>query len=1340
MAPISKLRFLIHVARAGVVASAVTLLVLMACLITAIRFAPPFAEPEAGLVAGVLEARLGRAVRVGSVSIRLAGLSPRLMLRDLRLSDPGRRTDVLRLESLEVGIDLIASLLAAQPRISALTLERAKLSVRLDRDGRVTVEGLDLLRGGDPATLEPLLRRGRLELVHAEIRILDERLGAAEVQLADVRLSLRSQGNRHVLTLAAQPQTGGSGPMPRGQDPGSGRVGRLALIGDLSGPPGDPRSWGGRLYAALDAGGLNQTLDEKALGVARIRADRARVESWYQIRAGRLDEAVLGLDLAGFSVEPLATEASAAPLQLEHVAARIRASHGDEGWRLQIGDLAGRLKGSDLPQLDLDLVFDPDRRAGSLMVASDGLDLAALVSQLATSPWALPEPMFDLIGAAPRGRIDRLAVRVDWSPDSQARWAATASVQGLGWDRVGGVPGVDGLSAQLRANQQRGEARLSSAALALDRRPLFSEPLLLDRFSGLLEWRKEPAGALRVSGRDLMLEHGDLRGRAGFVLHQPGDGSSPELDLRASIRDGDASRLGPYLPDGIMPPDLVGWLDRSIVSGRVPQADLLFRGPLAAYPFRDHKGRFELIVNFADAVLDYQAGWPRIENASGRLRFLNQGLAIALDSGRIYESRLTSAHAEIPDLWVVQRIGIQGEAQGPFADGLRVLAETPLSDDLGRLGDLLEVTGQARLLLDLDVPFTPDRSLGVSGRVSWPSAATLAIKDTELRLAGLDGGLSFTEDRLVAEAIEADLWGQPMTLSMAPLNRGKADTAATAIRFRSRTPVAELARRFPDPAWGVLAGELDWELEVNLRHQDLRVGVSPLEYRLSSNLRGLSIDLPSPLGKADDGKRNLEVTGSLVPGQSMRIVGRVGEVAGDISVDLGRSPPRLARGRLRFGGESAPAPTRDGVYVDGRLAELNLPEWWGRAHAVARRQSIASSSPHGHLAPWLVGVDLKLDRLSLGGPRLTDVALTLKPGPEATGFGGWEVDVRAKELSGRLKIDPAEDRPLDLDLERLDLLALLAERDAEASAVDTVLDTRTLEGLPAVDARVRNLSWGDAPLGALELALRPDPLGVRAPTIGLGGGGLIAAIGEAAWARSPGRGRSELSMQIETTDTGAVLTALDSQNHLEQAPMKAKVVLDWPGGFSDFSWARALGFVDLEVGAGRLLHVEPGLGRILGFLNLNALSRRLAMDFSDLYGEGFAFEEMKGRIGVADGQAVLDDFTIDGPSIKVLVSGPSDLVNERFDQRVMVEPKLGSSIALASAVAGGPVFGAAVYLVDRIAGNPIDRLGRYQYRITGPWRAPDLHRIGWDPAVGGESMRGMPGDSSVEDERNHFLD
>jgi uncharacterized protein (TIGR02099 family) len=1340
-------------------------LVLSALSLTVVRYALPLADPSGHRLADALEARLGSWVRVGSASLRLDGLRPRLRMTDVVLSAPHADAAGLVLDVLELDIGLVSSLRTASLQITGARLIGADLSVRIDQDGRVALDGLEILRRGDPRALERFLGRGRLELVDSKVQLIDERMDGAGLRLEDLHLRFDNDRDHHALTLSAEPRPLDRDAVARVADSRM-SPDRLLVIADLVGPPTEPMEWSGRVYASLDAASIGTGLDPRSKtsgpegiladslprglpgalpGGLAAHADRARLESWSRVRAGSLEQSLIRIDLAGLEVsskmgtgDVSKPGTSSVPLQLERLRATARVRAHSDGWRIEVGDLGGRHQGRSLPRLDLDLLVTAAHRPERLLAVSHRLDLPALIPLLKASPWALPEPMLRAIAANPRGRLDDLILDVELDSGERPRWAVDVRAEGLGWDRSGSLPGVDGVGLQLRADQEGGEATLGSLGLRLDLNPLFDEPLELDRLSARLNWVTDSAGVVRVSARNLTLENADLRGRARFVVQIPVDGSGPELDLRASFEDGNGAWVRPYLPVGIMHPKLVDWLTRSLVSGRVSQADLVVRGPLGAYPFRRDEGRFELILDFEETVLDYLAGWPPIQGAAGQLRFVNESLSISLDRGRIYESSLADAGAEIPELWGVTQIRIHGEAEGPFADGLRVLGETPLSERLGRLPQVLSATGKSRLRLEIELPLNKSIPLGVAGRLSWPGPATLDVKGTQISLSRLGGELSFTERGLAADALEAELWGRPLGLSIRTLNPGNPETSATLIQGRSRTPVAVLAERFPSPLWDPVAGELDWSLDLTLRNQDVQTISPPLAFDLSSRLRGLSIDLPAPFGKPASALSELAVGGSLVPGRSIRIAGRLGEVAADLILDLGVSPERPLRGRARLGAESAPPADRDGVFFDGRVAELDLPKWRERLAAMAPRQPDADSREARTLESWLAGADLRVGRLELGGTRLTDVALMLEPSPSLAAGSRWNLDLRANELAGRLVVGPTVDTPIDVALERLDLGALLADSGGKAYGPGTPGDSNPFENLPDIEARVAELRWGHVPLGVLNLTLRSDSLGVHLPTIRLSGEGLMAAEGEADWRRSEGGGLSEVSMRIESADAGQVLKIMDSQSRLDDAPIKATVQLNWAGGLGDFRLAQAKGFMDLEIGAGRLLEVEPGVGRLLGVLNLSALKRRLSMDFSDFYGQGFAFEEMRGRIRVADGKADLDDFTIDGPSSRVIVSGLSDLVNQRFDQGVTVEPKLGSSIALASAVAGGPVVGAAVYLVDRLAGNPIDRLGRYRYRITGPWQDPDVRRIGWDPMVGGDSLIDPGGAPSRE--QNHFLD
>jgi uncharacterized protein YhdP len=59
---------------------------------------------------------------------------------------------------------------------------------------------------------------------------------------------------------------------------------------------------------------------------------------------------------------------------------------------------------------------------------------------------------------------------------------------------------------------------------------------------------------------------------------------------------------------------------------------------------------------------------------------------------------------------------------------------------------------------------------------------------------------------------------------------------------------------------------------------------------------------------------------------------------------------------------------------------------------------------------------------------------------------------------------------------------------------------------------------------------------------------------------------------------------------------------------------------------GQFLKSEPGAARLLGVLSLQALPRRLMLDFSDVFGEGFAFDFVRGDVRIEQGVATTNNF------------------------------------------------------------------------------------------------------------------
>ena len=72
-----------------------------------------------------------------------------------------------------------------------------------------------------------------------------------------------------------------------------------------------------------------------------------------------------------------------------------------------------------------------------------------------------------------------------------------------------------------------------------------------------------------------------------------------------------------------------------------------------------------------------------------------------------------------------------------------------------------------------------------------------------------------------------------------------------------------------------------------------------------------------------------------------------------------------------------------------------------------------------------------------------------------------------------------------------------------------------------------------------------------------------------------------------------------------------------------------------------------------GVLNLQALPRRLALDFRDVFYEGFAFDSVAGHVNIDRGMATTRNLQIKGVNAVVQLEGSADIAKETQQLRVV---------------------------------------------------------------------------------------
>jgi uncharacterized protein (TIGR02099 family) len=565
--------------------------------------------------------------------------------------------------------------------------------------------------------------------------------------------------------------------------------------------------------------------------------------------------------------------------------------------------------------------------------------------------------------------------------------------------------------------------------------------------------------------------------------------------------------------------------------------------------------------------------------------------------------------------------------------------------------------------------------------------ADLRWRDPEVAVEAASGTVEFAREGLRGRGIAARVLGLPVELVLYPQTvEGR---LTTVIEARGQVDSADLQARLPAPLGERLHGQTTWLATVTL--PEVPPGGRPAPFlHLASDLHGLALDLPTPFAKPADQPRSLVIETALGGDTRREIHAAYGTLASAVIELAGDG--HLVRGEVRLGEADAVLPAELGLRVRADLAATVLDDWIDLA--VGFTGGGAGADRTDDRGGNDIALKAKVGNLRAGRHPFTGVELSAGRERE-----GWNARFTAREAAGRLHWP--DGGVLDLDLERLYLTDGGKEgQGAEEQPSDP-------HRLPALRLRCADLRLDDLALGRLEVETRPDPEGLvvkdlhlRTPTLRVDGEGRWSATGK--------DHSSSFDLHFETADLGATLSALGYLGAVEGGPGQARLHAHWHGPPSVFALERLDGTLAIEVGKGRLLQVSPGgAGRVFGLLSLQALPRRLALDFSDVFRKGLAFDRIQGDFRIENGNAYSDNLKLQGPAANIDIKGRTGLAAQDYDQVVTVTPNVGGTLPLAGALAAGSVgVGAAILLAQRLFQLGIDRITQARYTLRGPWDDP----------------------------------
>jgi len=1026
----------------------------------------------------------------------------------------------------------------------------------------------------------------------------------------------------------------------------------------------------------IDLAGVSSMQPAEA---ARFDAGHGDVELSLAIAGGRITNAAALLAIDDIAIAGLADVA---------VSGRIEYIRDDGGWLVAANEFRARTPTGEWPESSLRFEASTNDEGRIVMIDARAsyLDFSHLP---VVEPWLNDEQRRLLAEFDPSGIVRDLAfVAGDFDADVPD-FDLSVRFEDLGFAARGKQPGVRGVTGSLRADNSGGLLEIDSDDLVVSAPTALGEPLGMDVARGTVIWRQSRQG-ITVLSDSIVLGNAYFDSQTSVEVVVGDDWRTPVVDLNSSFSISNVAEARKHVPFMPKRPRMSQWFQEGLVSGRIENGHLRLSGPMDRFPFEGDEGLFLVEGTIRDAVIIYQPKWPAAEIVEADLVVENRSL-------RSERSRIFNAGNEIVDAKLEIAnfrqpvMTISALATGTLESLRQLCLQSPIAEMFGGQLERISVSGDATASLDLRVPIRDWQSFSFTTRVQTGNGSFL-YDGFPAPLTDLSGTVQIERENIASEALGGRLLGNPVfiDLEQAPESMPGFRVIANA---RGAATADALEQDLGLPMQGRASGETEFAARLLFPRGNVE-NPEPFTIQLASDLQGFVVDLPRPLGKS--AAETVDVAATMTVrkgGERIETEGRAGDILSwDVDFEKGQAWD-LDRGVISFGTEPVDedAETR-GLHLRGRSDYVHAQKWFDLSRESGGKTGIGER---------IRSIDMTIDNLHVIGQHLVGHHVRLDRGANE-----WIVGIDGDHVVASVSVpyDFNSGQPIVVDAERL-----LLPGDDESDEKSNVVDPRSL---PPISLKAGELAFGNRHMGAVEAEFQRT-------ADGLVGDGIVARdstfeiVANARWVideTDPLGHRSAITATLTSTDVAKTMRRLDYDPGIDSDELSMLLDISWSGGPSEQMLESLDGNVKVQIGAGQLAEVKPGAGRVFGLMSIAALPRRLDLDFRDVFGKGFGFDEIKGDFRIVDGETYTCNLALQGPAADIGIVGRAGLVSREYEQAAVVSANFGNALPVAGALVAGPQVAAALLIISRIFRKPLQEVSQVYYTIGGTFDEPVIER------------------------------
>lgn len=1267
--------------------SALILLVMATLLVVLIRFLVPQIDNLRPQIETWLTTNLPFDVEISHLSGSLFQIDPAIGIEKLTLSNQGQR--FLVIEDVYFELDTLASLIAFAPRMKDARLSGLELWVEENKQGwqlngwqekylaAKQAEKKDVASSFQQVVdyAEQLLVQGELNFSDLKFNFLP--LNDTPLFFSAESMNYRRWSEGRQLFFELEASTSTTQP--------------AELVITLEGEGFDAQTSALSAWFNLPLVSLN---DFQGLWSSQLQEKTKNIQGQFSLEGWlSLNEGQVKADLQARNIEVYRDEL----WQLEFAAADFtlegKLNNWSADWQIS------QLNASDYLFDQLAGRIGYEQQQAYLQV--EELKLDPLTQQL-TQDTHLPDVVRELIkDLAPGGSLTNLLITRDANGELELQ-ANLTDVRVNAWE---GAPLGSGLHGWLQADAQGGEVIFADHSLELGFPQLYSPVWNFSQAKGSVRWELEGED-LWVIGENLavVLPIEELATKNVYVsgdfayFYGPSD---QRFYLNLGLLPTKALAHSQLVPDKLVEPQLLEWLNSALLAGEVHQAGFIYAGSIQT------SAAFQLVTDFSATDFKFQPDWPKLSQAKGQVQVLDGWVKGEVSATNFGEGQLSNAwfNTFLNKTGDVE-LQVVTEVQAPLEFFPWLVKRSPLKTQVPEPLQEWFYSGQIKGGIDLSIPLS-ETGLEPSVRLfSQISDAKLTLSQVDLAITEINGPLNFTLARgLESSGLVGKVMSQPVAAAFYT-------EPASRLVFSAGLAAKDLKARFKLPE----ALELTGKTQI--------VGELPLApfgvLDVTSDFQGLAFSSPLPWNKTAKDKRDfrmqLDFSADELP---LRL-----QLADQLDFLMHLNQPASGI-RLELADEQvaeAVLPEAEGLSARVSIKQLNAePVYaWFSKFNLKKPSKPVTTAPIAKLK-GLSNVNINLGKLNwkdyeVGGLDLNIQNLNT----------GLKLNFTAALGEGEVWWPASTEQPLNILINYLHLPQKQGKSD-EASAISKranlkqttdLLANFNPKHLPATLLKIKDLRLGTKRFGDITLQASPVDKGIKLQPLQIDLE-QSSLIGRLDWLVGSSGPTSYLEGTLSGKNLEPALQALTAE---KEAPLVSEYhnlafTAGWQGSPLAFDLQKVKGDFKLEVKEGYFPKTDTnlsGISQVFGLLNMNTLLRRLRLDFSDVTLKGVSYDTIKGEYQLDKGYLTTTKPTrVISSATRMTLTGEVDLIEETLEQELVIILPVAQSLPLAAVLVGAPQVGAAIWVVQKVFSNLFDTFSEARYKISGPLAAPkvELQRV-----------------------------